>query len=100
MLHRPPAEWKPRADRRKVSLSGFGARENGKTFRAHMSNLSYSGCKLLSDEPLDIGERITLAIPGMGTVIAQIRWGSDDTYGVRFILQESGVDARRARLGI
>jgi hypothetical protein len=64
-----------------------------------MSNISYDGCLLLSSEPLDIGETLKLVMPNTREMRAQVRWGEDVSYGVRFISGQDVKDERRARLG-
>ena len=61
---------------------------------------SYDGCKLLTDDILDIGETLTLVMPRMQHMQAQVRWIKDQMAGVRFLHRTSAADDRRARIGV
>ena len=50
-----------------------------------MTNLSYFGCHLLTDVHFDLSEVITLAMPRMQDLRAQVRWVNDGQAGVRFL---------------
>ena len=99
MIERPPSEWIRRAERKRTSLTGVAYRSDGSWVRVHMTNLSYDGCHLLTDQQFDVGETLTLVMPRMQHLSVQVRWLKDGQSGVRF-LQGSAVADRRARIGV
>lgn len=100
MLGRTISDWIARASRRKVSLPAAIFREDGTSVLGQITDLSYDGCHLLSEADFYVGESFTLALPGRGRVPAQVRWRDDIKYGLRLIVETSGKDARRARIGV
>lgn len=100
MLGRTIAEWVARAPRRRVGLPAVVHRNDGTAVPGQVSNVSYEGCHFLSEADIDVGESLILELPGRGTVTAQVRWREDVEYGLRFVLQVEGRDARRARIGV
>lgn len=66
----------------------------------HMTNLSYDGCHLLTEEQLDIGETLELVMPRMQHMKVQMRWAKVNDAGVRFLQHSSAADDRRARIGV
>lgn len=99
-MEREPIDWSPRDHRRRVSLIGSASRGDGGTVRVLVTNLSYAGCQLQSDQALIRGEMIQLRLPNMGDMNGQVRWVSDVKCGVRFLVGASAKDERRARLGV
>jgi hypothetical protein len=99
MIERSPANWVKR-NRKPMSLTGVAYRADGSWMRVHMTDLSYDGCKLLTDDTLDIGETLTLVMPRMQHTKAQVRWIKNQQAGIRFLTNASAVDDRRARIGI
>ena len=99
MIKRPPSEWVRRANRNPMSITGVAYRSDDSWVRVHITNLSYDGCKLLTEEPLDVGEQVTLVMPKMQHMPAQVRWACDEIAGLRFLLG-TAVDDRRARIGV
>jgi PilZ domain len=101
MIERPFSSWVKR-NRKPMSLTGVAYRTDGSWMRVHMTDLSYEGCKLLTEDELDIGETLTLVMPRMQHMQAQVRWIKDQTAGVRFLqgASVSSVDSRRARIGV
>ena len=100
MIERSPSQWSPRNERRMSSTTGVAYRSDGSWVRVHMTNLSYEGCHLLTEERLDIGETLELVFPRMQHLKAHVRWLKENEAGVRFIQAGSAADDRRARLGI
>lgn len=98
MIERPPSSWVKR-DRKRMSLTGVAYRADGGWVRVHMTNLSYDGCHLLTDDAFDIGETLTLVMPRMQHQKVQVRWVKDGQAGVRFV-GGSVADDRRARIGV
>lgn len=99
-MEREPIDWSPREYRRRVSLLGSASREDGESVRILVTNLSYAGCQLQSEQTLTRGEMIKLCLPSMGAMSGQVRWVSDVKCGVRFLVGASAKDERRARLGV
>ena len=98
-IERKPADWSNRANRNRMSVTGVAYRSDQSWVRVHMTNLSYDGCKLLTDHPLDIGETVQLVMPRMQPINAQVRWTTGGEAGVRFQSASAAAD-RRARIGV
>jgi len=47
--------------------------------------LSYTGCRLQSDDAFEPGEIVELRIMKRGAVAAEIRWTADGRAGARFL---------------
>jgi len=52
-----------------------------------LSNLSDQGCRIEGHNDLRIGERLSIAIPRMGQMKAQVRWALSDSAGAKFIAE-------------
>jgi hypothetical protein len=76
-MEREPIDWSAREYRKRVSLVGSASREDGGSVRILVTNLSYAGCQLQSEQALDRGEIIQLRLPSMGNMNGQVRWVSD-----------------------
>jgi hypothetical protein len=73
-----------RAERRRVSMRGFAlgpARDSD----IGVSDLSYAGCQLTSDDRFKAGEIVELRILKHGAIDAEIRWSDKGRAGARFI---------------
>ena len=99
-MEREPVDWKMRSARRGVSRIALVERADGRQARVLVSNMSYEGCQLLTDQQFERGECVTFTMPGSGTIDAQVRWVSGDRVGLRFLLGKSALEERRARLGV
>lgn len=99
-MKRDENDWRMRPDRRTVSLSGLALRNDGTSSRVAVTNLSYDGCHLYSQDTFELGEPLRLSVQGMGTIRAQVRWVKEQSAGVRFLHDGSAVNERRARLGV
>lgn len=99
MIERQILDWVRRATRNRTSVTGVAYRSDGSWVRVHMNDLSYDGCHLLTDQDFDIGETLTLVMPRMKHMNAQVRWTKDGQAGIRF-LGASARDDRRARIGV
>ena len=85
-----------RDERYEVELPAIAYRDDGTSLGVTLRNMSYNGCMLLADAALAIGEKVILAIPGMGEIRAQVRWASDDCKaGARFVLEQIIAEDRR-----
>lgn len=58
---------------------------DGHHYRAAVSNLSQGGARLVTSAPLEAGRLLTLAIAGLPTVRAAIRWVGEGTAGLTFL---------------
>jgi hypothetical protein len=85
MLERLRSHWIKRKNRQVTSLTGVAVRADGGSVNVHMTNLSYYGCHLVTDRDLEMSEIITLVIPRMPDLEAQVRWVGEREAGVRFL---------------
>ena len=69
--------WVGRQDRFPVEVEAVVHRADGTDLSVVVSNISDEGCRLEGAEIFTIGERLTIAIPRIGTVSAQIALGPD-----------------------
>ena len=99
-MEREPVDWKVRGVRRAVSRTALLVRADGRQARVLVSDISYEGCQLLTEQQFEKGECVTFTMPGTGTIDAQVRWVSGDGVGLRFLLGKSALEERRARLGV
>lgn len=98
-MKREPADWVPRAGRRRASLTGVGRWDDGSSARILVSNISYEGCQIWSDHDFSCGETLELALAGHSNIKAQVRWTMNGRAGARF-LTGNLADDRRARIGV
>jgi len=100
-VEREPIDWKARGfSRRGVSHKGRISCADGQVFSALVTNLSYSGCQVLAEGSLTVGETVSLSLPGQGAQDAQVRWVAQDCAGLQFLLGQSAAEDRRARIGV
>ncbi len=100
-MEREPIDWKARAStRRGVSHRARISLADGRDILALVTNLSYNGCHLLSEGSLDVGETLVVNLAGRGSLSAQVRWIAGDCAGLQFLLGDSSVEDRRARIGV
>lgn len=94
--------WVKRNDRSDVNLSATAHRKDGSAVAVRITNLSFDGCQMETEQALQVGERITVALRGLGEVIAQIRWvvPTGCTAGAHFLLEEAEAEKRGKRFGI
>lgn len=74
MIERLFTVWANWANRSRISIMGLAYRSDGTRIGVQMINLSYSGCKLKTDQPMVIGEEVKLVIPRMQPINAEVRW--------------------------
>lgn len=85
-LPQPAQDIAPtRRERRTVTLKAFATRADGSTVDLEISDLSYDGCGVVSELPLDLGERIDLAVARRGTTPAVVRWAKGLRAGLTFV---------------
>ena len=85
MFERLRSRWVGRETRKATRLKGVAYRSDASCVAVRMTNLSYFGCHLLTDVHFDLSEVITLAMPRMQDLRAQVRWVNDGQAGVRFL---------------
>ena len=73
-----------RAERRSVELRGF-ALGPSRDSNICVSDLSYGGCRLRSEEAFKVGEVVELRVIRRGAIKAEIRWAADNDAGARFL---------------
>ena len=98
-MEREQIDWQDRDIRRKASLVGTAIRDDGTSQKVVVTNLSYHGCHLFSEEAMHQGDTFKLVIPTMGKLEVQIRWAKGESAGARFLVEGSVAEQRRARLG-
>lgn len=77
-----------RGPRRDVEFGAFAERPDGSEAVLTVSNLSYDGCQLRSEENFLTGERLKLNLPRLGQILAEIRWSAEGKAGASFIVGE------------
>lgn len=78
-----PADIKERAPRAEARITGHLRRANGRIQSALIENLSEQGCAVSGCFP--IGEFVTLSLPKLGNLRAQVRWSFQARAGLRFL---------------
>ena len=79
--------WIGRKDRHLVAIEAVVHRADGSTASVKLSNVSDEGCRIETDDDLAIGERLQVAIPGVGQVKAQVRWALAGSAGAQFLAE-------------
>lgn len=74
-----------RGRRHSVRLEASATRSNGMQVAAIVTDLSLDGCCLIG--PFRIGERVTVNIPRVGSLAAEIRWAFMGRAGARFVTE-------------
>lgn len=74
-----------RINRRHVLLIevAISVAEQGSDASVH--DLSTTGLRIETDDPLEVGEQLTIELLGETTVEATVVWNSDRSYGCRFV---------------
>lgn len=99
-MDREPRDFARRGPRRAASLTAAVHWPDGSTALAVVTNVSYTGCRLVSEKRFTRGETVRLFLPGRGQVHAQVRWVRAGAAGTHFLTGDSSKDARRARIGV
>ena len=79
--------WVGRKDRHPVSIDAVVRRADGSEAPVKVTNFSDEGCRIESPDEFLIGERMTLAIPRIGSVQAQVRWALPGSAGAKFVAE-------------
>lgn len=77
--------WIGRQDRFPVEVDAVVHRADGSQSTALVSNISSEGCRLDATDDFRIGEMLTIAIPRVGRVKAQVRWALSGSAGAKFV---------------
>lgn len=77
--------WIGRQDRFPVEVEAVVHRADGSKSSALVSNISSEGCRLDAADEFRIGELLTIAIPRIGQVKAQVRWALSGSAGAKFV---------------
>ena len=77
--------WIGRKDRSHVSVDALVLRDDGARVKVRLTNVSNEGCRLEADEMFRIGEHLSIALPRMGNVRAQVRWALPGSAGTQFL---------------
>lgn len=73
----------PRAPRVEVNIPAIARMEGGQ-FPITVSNISQGGAQIRADEPVDVGEKLTLLIDGLPPATGRVRWSRDGAAGMAF----------------
>jgi hypothetical protein len=79
--------WIGRKDRHPVTVDALVQRLDGTTSRVKLTNFSDEGCRLEADNDFIIGERLQIALPRMGQLMAQVRWALPGSAGAKFLAE-------------
>jgi hypothetical protein len=93
-------DWVRKGPRRPAQLTASAQWPDGTTVAVQVTDFSYFGCRLSSDQEFVKGETVRLFLPDRGKVHAQIRWVRGGKAGAKFLTGDSAKDARRARIGV
>jgi len=86
-----------RPERRLVELTGHALHEDGHGFHMRVVNLSYDGCAVATDEPLEVGQAFKLSVLGRGGIDVEVMWAEDGKAGLRFAETFEATDGRTPR---
>ena len=79
--------WIGRKDRHPVIIDAVIHRLDGTKSPVRLSNFSDQGCRIDAEHDFRIGERLSIAIPRMGQVKAQVRWALPGSAGAKFLIE-------------
>ncbi len=69
------------------NLSVTVFRDSGRSSSARITRLWYDGCEMSSDDPFDVGERIKVAIRGLGSIDAHVTKAQDGAISAHFTVE-------------
>ena len=75
--------WIGRKDRFPVAIDAVVHRGDGATVSVRLTDFSEEGCRTEGDD-FQIGERVSIDVPKLGLVKAQVRWALAGSAGMRF----------------
>jgi hypothetical protein len=70
-----------------VNVAGIASRFDGSKVRVRVLNISYEGCQLETEKMMLVGERVKLSLPGLGEILAEVRWTTRGRAGARFVVE-------------
>ncbi len=77
--------WARAEERRDVEIPAIAYRRDGKRLGVLISNLSYDGCLIATQDEVAEGDPLTIVIFELGAEIETVvRWTKDGKLGVRF----------------
>jgi hypothetical protein len=79
--------WIGRKDRDSVAIDAVVHRLDGTKAPVRLRNLSDQGCRIEAEEHFRIGEKLSIAIPRMGEIKAQVRWALPGSAGAKFLAE-------------
>ena len=79
--------WIGRKDRHPVEIDAVISRIDGRKEAVKLSNFSDEGCRIEALGEFRIGERVSIAIPRMGHIKAQVRWALPGSAGAKFVAE-------------
>ena len=84
-----------RDERRPVDLRGF-AMSDTRDSDVVVSDLSYGGCQIRSEDGFEAGETFELRVLKRGATHVEVRWARDDRAGAQFV----GEDVQPEQSGV
>lgn len=91
-------ELKAREARQPADLHGWFARDNDETaWDFIIINLSYSGCRIRTAAPLQIGEHVRLSVARRGIIESTVVWRRGEEAGLAFAVKPSAAPAHWPR---
>ena len=76
--------WNLRDKRNRVELRGYALAE-GIDADIVVSDMSYEGCQIRSEQAFEIGDELDLRIIGRGGAKGVVRWVAGDRAGISFV---------------
>lgn len=73
----------PRAPRVEVNIPAT-ARVEGAHLPVTLNNISQGGAQIRAEEPIDVGEKVTLLVDGLPPATGRVRWSRDGVAGIAF----------------
>jgi hypothetical protein len=77
--------WVGRKDRHAVELDAVVHRVDGCRLPVRLADFSEEGCRIEGANDFRIGEHLSIDVPRLGLVKAQIRWALHDSAGAKFL---------------
>jgi hypothetical protein len=84
-----------KAERKPADLAGWLIRSGQDTHDFSIINLSYSGCRIRTQAPLQAAEAIRLCVRGRGSIEATVRWADERGFGLEFASLEAEPACKR-----
>ncbi|QNN65518.1 PilZ domain-containing protein [Sphingomonas rhizophila] len=79
-------EFQPRrSERRSVELRAFLVRGEKQLTDAFVTDISYDGCRIETEEKLKAGQRRELRVARRGISHVEVRWTDGDKAGAMFV---------------